>query len=185
MSFTDFLAAQLRAAGVPALPAPNLTWFDANTEKFALPSHYAVLISGSSPNAPHKRWPPQKFAALAKRLRDKGLACVAVGTGLDAEAIAVIKAFVPETVDLCGKTNLFELAGILRRAAIVIGNDTGPLHMAAALQTPTVALFSEQSNPVWSKPPGPKVAWRQSQNLEDLSVAEVFSVIDSIYDFVG
>jgi ADP-heptose:LPS heptosyltransferase len=116
-------------------------------------------------------------------VREKGLACVAVGTGLDAEAVAVIKAFVPETVDLCGKTSLFELAGILRRAALVVGNDTGPLHMAAVLHAPTVALFSGQSDPVWSKPPGPKVVWRQSRNLADLSVANVFSALEIIYDF--
>ena len=180
MSFTDFLAAQLRAAGVPATPASDLAWFDAPVGKFFLPTRYAVLIPGCSPNALHKRWPSQKFAALARKLREKGLDCVVVGMAADAEAVAVIKAFVPEVIDLCGRTSLFELAGILRRAVLVIGNDTGPLHMAAALQTPTVALFSGKSDPVWSKPPGPKVVWRQSANIGDLSVANVVSAIEEL-----
>jgi ADP-heptose:LPS heptosyltransferase len=176
MHWTDFLAAQLRAAGVPARPAPDLAWFDAPVGKFSLPSRFAVLIPGCSPNALHKRWPSQKFAALARTLRKKGLACVVVGT----KTASVIKAFVPEVIDLCGWTSLFELAGILRRAALVIGNDTGPLHIAAALQTPTVALFSGKSDPVWSKPPGAKVSWRQSTNIEDLNVANVVSAIEEL-----
>jgi ADP-heptose:LPS heptosyltransferase len=173
MHFTDFLAAQLRAAGVSAKPAADLAWFDANVEKFALPARYGVLIPGCSPNAPHKRWPAQKFAALAGKLREKGLVCVAIGTEADAEVVAALKVFAPEIIDLCGRTSLFELAGILRRAALAVGNDTGPLHMAAALGAPTVALFSGKSDPVWSKPPGQKIAVRQSQNLADLGVEEV------------
>jgi ADP-heptose:LPS heptosyltransferase len=180
MRWTDFLAAQLRVAGVPATPAPDLAWFDAPVEKFALPEHYAVLIPGCSPNAPHKRWPPQKFADLAQKLRNKGLVCVAVGTDTDAEAVAAVKALAPDIVDLCGSTGLFELAGILRRAAIVIGNDTGPLHMAGALHTPTLALFSGKSDPGWSTPPGPRVAVRQSPDLADLSVDEVLFAVDLI-----
>jgi len=180
MNFADFLGAQLRAAGIPATLPPDLRWLDAPIQKFSLPSRYAVLIPGCSPKAPHKRWPPKKYAALAKMLRSKGVACVAVGTVSDAEAISVIKIFVPEVVDVSGKTTLFELAGILRRAHLVVGNDTGPLHLAAALGTPTVALFSGKSNPIWSKPPGPKVAWRQSENLADLSVANAVSAIDEL-----
>jgi len=183
MSFPEFMAAQLRAAGVLSMPAPDLFWFDAPTAKFALPSHYAVLIPGCSPNALHKRWPPQKFATLAKKLHDKGLACVAVGTQADEDVVNSIKASVPELMDLCGKTTLFELAGVLRRAALAVGNDTGPLHIAAVLRTPTVALFSGKSDPIWSRPPGPNVAWRQSTNLEDLSVANVVAAIDTVLNF--
>jgi ADP-heptose:LPS heptosyltransferase len=177
MSFADFMAAQLRAAGVPALPAPDLAFLDANVEKFALPARYVVLIPGSSPDAPHKRWSARKFAELARKL---GMPCIVVGTNADAEAVGSIKVFAPEIVDLCGKTSLFELAGILRRAALVVGNDTGPLHMAAVLRAPTIALFSGKSSPVWSKPPGSKVVVKQSQNLADLGVDEVVAAIKGL-----
>jgi ADP-heptose:LPS heptosyltransferase len=180
MHFTDFLAAQLRVADVPAAPHPDLGWFDAPVEKFALPQHFAVLIPGCSPHALYKRWPAQKFAEMARMLRSKNLTCVAIGTAADAEAVAVVKSFAPEIIDLCAQTSLFELAGILRRAAIVIGNDTGPLHMAAALQAPTVALFSGKSDPVWSKPPGPKVAWRRCADIADLSVEEVCAAFEEL-----
>jgi ADP-heptose:LPS heptosyltransferase len=174
MHFTDFLAAQLRAAGVPQAAAPDLAWLDAPLERFALPENYAVLIPGCSPDAPHKRWPPKCFAEVAHRLHTRNLSCIVVGTAADAEAVAAIKVIAPEIVDLCGQTSLFELAGILRRAACVIGNDTGPVHMAAVVGAPTLALFSGLSNPVWSKPPGKRVSWRQSPALADLRVDEVF-----------
>jgi ADP-heptose:LPS heptosyltransferase len=181
MHFTDFLAAQLRAAGVPATGAPDLGWLDAPVEKFRLPERYAVLIPGCSPNAPHKRWPPRKFAELARALGEKGLICVAVGTGTDAEAVEALRRDTQNVVDLCGKTSLFELAGILRRAEVVIGNDTGPVHMAGALQSATVALFSGRSSPVWSKPPGTRVALRQSKELEDLGVGEVLAAVGEVW----
>jgi ADP-heptose:LPS heptosyltransferase len=180
MHFTDFLAAQLRVAGVTSAPAPDLAWFDANVEKFSLPAKYAVLIPGCSPSALHKRWPPPNFADLARRLGEKGLLAVAIGTNADAGSVSALRALAPDVLDLCGKTSLFELAGILRRAAIVIGNDTGPLHMAATLGAPTLALFSGKTNPAWSKPPGPKVAWRQSPNLADLSVDEVVAALQEL-----
>lgn len=178
MHFTDFLTAQLRAAGVPAAEKADLKWLDAQVGKFALPEHYIVLIPGCSPDAPHKRWPPKHYADLANRFHDKGYVCVAVGTGADAAAIEEIKKDAPHNVDLSGHTSLFELAGVLRRAAGVAGNDTGPLHMAAALDTPTLALFSGRSDPAWSKPPGEKVAWQRSENLADLSADEVGAAFD-------
>ena len=178
MHFMDFLAAQLRVAGVPATAPPDLSWLDAPVEKFALTMPYAVLVPGCTPKALYKRWPPEKYAELAKALQAKGLTCVVVGTKDEAAGIVVIKEYAANVVDLCGQTTLFELAGVMRRAAVVVGNDTGPVHLAAALGAPTLALFSGQTNPVWSKPPGKKVAWRQSPALADLSVGEVGFALD-------
>ncbi len=180
MHFIDFLAAQLRAAGIPAADKPDLSWFDATLAKFDLPDRYAVLVPGCSPNAPHKRWPPDKYAEVANLFLKNDMDCVIVGTKADADAAAAIAEIAPGTIDLCGKTDLYELAGILRRAEFAVGNDTGPIHMAAALQTPTVALFSGKSNPVWSRPPGPKVVIKQSKTLADLNVRDVVAAAREI-----
>ncbi|MDD3371252.1 MAG: glycosyltransferase family 9 protein [Alphaproteobacteria bacterium] len=178
--FTDFLAAQLRIAGVRAMPAPDLAWLDAPTDKFALPERYAVIIPGCSPGAVYKRWPPDKYAALANTLNEKGIACVAVGTGTDSMAIAAIKNAAPAIIDLCGKTSLFELAGLFRRAVAVIGNDTGPLHIAASVGARTVALFSGRSNPTWSSPPGPRVALRQKKHLADMPLETALDALGEL-----
>lgn len=174
MHFTDFLSAQLRAAGVPSAPQTDLSWLDSDTGKFSLPASFIVVIPGCSPRAAYKRWPAHCYAEFVRRLQAQNIPCVAVGTRADRDAVDAVKKAAPDLIDLCGKTSLFELAGVLRRAAGVIGNDTGPLHLAAAVGAPTLALFSGRSNPSWSKPPGSKVAWRQSSDLKDLSVDEVF-----------
>ncbi len=176
MHFTDFLAAQLRVAQVPAAPKPDMEWLDAPLDKFALPARYAIFIPGCSPSAPHKRWAAEKFSALAKKLQVQDFACIAVGTETDSDAVASIKQHAPGVMNLCGRTSLFELGAILRRASLVVGNDTGPLHMAAAVGAPVLALFSGRSSPVWSKPPGDKVTVLQTENLNDLD-AEIVSAV--------
>ncbi|MDD3029636.1 MAG: glycosyltransferase family 9 protein [Alphaproteobacteria bacterium] len=180
MSFQSFTMAQLRAAGVKDAGVPDVSWLDAPVDRFSLPSRYVVLLPGCSPQALHKRWSAEKFALLARALQKKGMACVALGTKDDALPIETLCAEAPGTINLCGKTNLFEVAGILRRAQCVIGNDTGPLHMAAALCVPTVALFSGRSNPVWSAPPGPKVLCLCRDSLEDLSVPDVLAAVGGL-----
>jgi ADP-heptose:LPS heptosyltransferase len=182
MHFTYFLAAQLRTAGVPAAPPPDLKELDAQTGKFDLPERYVVLIPGCSPRAPQKRWPPQKYAVMANKLHEQNLACVTVGTEADAKAIETIKTTAPNIIDFCGHTNVLELAGILRRAVGVMGNDTGPLHLAAALNVPTLALFSEKSNPVWSRPQGTRVAVLQSPVLADLNVGVVIAAFKTLLE---
>ncbi len=172
MHFTDFLGAQLRTAGVAAAAPCDVSWCDASVDVFDLPASYVVLAPGCSPKAEHKRWPPENYAQLAGFIAAQGFGCVLIGTQEDVPQTGQIKAAQPEILDLTGRTNLFELAGILRRAACVIGNDTGPVHLGAALGTPTLALFSNATNPAWSKPPGKRVAWRQSASIADLPVKE-------------
>ena len=181
MHFTDFLAAQLRAASVKAEPPPDLAWLNAPIEKFGLPENYVVLIPSCSPAAPYKRWPPENYVLLVRHLLARGLSSVVVGTPDDAEYVIDIEAHVP-VVNLCGKTNLFELAGVLRGARAIVGGDTGPLHMAAALGAPTLALFSGKSNPDWSKPPGKNSAWLQRSVLANLSVDRVLAAFNILLD---
>lgn len=97
---------------------------------------FAVLVPGA--NWPTKRWPAQHFAALARLLREHlGLAVVVVGSAGDAE----LSREVGPDVSLCGRTTLGELTAVLSRATVVVANDTGPMHIAAALGRPLVTLF--------------------------------------------
>ena len=183
--FKDFLAAQLRAAGVPQAAPIDLEWLDAPIQKFSLPANYVALIPGCSANALHKRWPASHYAALASQLSARGLTCVTVGTKSDAEAISEIKKAVPTVIDLSSKTSLLELAGVFRHAVGVVGNDTGPLHLAASIGAPTLALFCGKSNPVWSRPPGDQVIVKQVTNLTELKVDDVLALFTSLTETVA
>ncbi len=107
---------------------------------------YAVLIPGSAQVS--KCWPAERFAALADRLvTDHALAVVATGSRAEARMIEKIQNHAKcRITNLAGRTSLPELVELLRSAQIVISNDTGPGHIAAALNRPLVMLFS------WSNP---------------------------------
>jgi heptosyltransferase-1 len=90
-----------------------------------------------------KRWPPGHFAAAADALAEEsGGRGVIVGAADDAPLAAAIAAAArTPLVDLTGRTTLKQCAAVLRRCRLVIGNDTGPMYLAAAVGTPTVAVF--------------------------------------------
>lgn len=90
-----------------------------------------------------KQWRPERIAALLDRLHTSTPhSCVLLGApsdrGFSSRIVAVMKSPV---VDLVGQTTLRELSAVLSRAALVITHDSGPMHIAAALRKPVVALF--------------------------------------------
>ncbi|MBN1803810.1 MAG: glycosyltransferase family 9 protein [Sedimentisphaerales bacterium] len=110
------------------------------------PDNYVVFIPGSAHE--DKRWPTERFAELAERISLHHKLPV-VATGDAGETILVEKlknlSKVP-VVNIAGKTSLSELVVLLKNARLVVSNDTGPGHIAAALSTPLVLMFS------WSNP---------------------------------
>lgn len=146
--------------GLPRGPIPNACLFprpDAAAsvarklaEKEIVPgAPYAVLQPGARLGV--MRWPIAKFAVLARWLRERhGVASVVnLGAG-DAEIAAEVHremnscSVIPETpLDVC------ELIGLIAGSQIVIGNDSGPVHVAAALQRPSVAIFSVTDPVQW------------------------------------
>lgn len=106
----------------------------------------AVLLPGT--NWPTKRWPAVHFAALVGPLRERyGLACVVAGGPGDRP----LGEQIPGALNLAGQTTLKQLVAVLERADLVIANDTGPMHVAAALGRPLVTLFGP-TNPVRTGP---------------------------------
>lgn len=185
MHFTDFVAAQLRLAHISPQPPADLGWLDAPLEEFNLPGRYVLFIPGCAPVRDYKRWPAAHYAQLALRLRDAGLGCIAAGTQQDAEAIAAIRTEAPNVTDFSGKTNLLQLAALARHSVGVVGNDTGPTHIAAAVGAPTLALMSERVDPLWSSPRGSHTTWLQGKPLARLSVDQVFLALQRLIDKNG
>jgi len=107
---------------------------------------YGVIIPGSAQVS--KCWPAERFAALADRLTSEhGLAVLATGSNSEAPMIEQIRRLAQHPIaNLAGRTSLPELVEVLRQARLVVSNDTGPGHIAAALGRPLVMMFS------WSNP---------------------------------
>lgn len=150
---------QLEHAGIHDFPLPELGWLRATPlpppVEAALPGRFALLVPGAAPHRPAKRWPVGHFGALARVLQGRGLAPVVVGAGNDAPLAAAIREACPAALDLTGRTNLPQLAAVASRAALAVGNDTGPMHVAAAMGCPGLVLFSADSDPALTAPRGP------------------------------
>jgi ADP-heptose:LPS heptosyltransferase len=177
MHYTDFIAAQLARAQVPLVDEDGLAWLDGSLDAFDLPERFALLIPGCSPQRLYKRWPPASYAALAERFAKRGIGCLMIGTNAEAETLAAITASAPFVRNLGGQTSLGQIAALARRAICVVGNDTGPTHIAAATGAPTLSLIAANLNPVWSCPKGPRSAWLGAAPLADLAVEAVWEKV--------
>jgi ADP-heptose:LPS heptosyltransferase len=169
----DIHAAQLRVAGIDDVPMPDLAWLDDDIGGFGLPERFALLVPGSAPHRPAKRWPADRYGALARYLVERGITPVILGAGAEAGLAVQIRAICPAAHDLTGQTSLFAIAGLARRAMIAIGNDTGPMHIVAIVGCRTVSLFSDESDPARSAPRGANVTVLRRPDLAVLSAEDV------------
>lgn len=102
-----------------------------------------------------KRWPPSHFAALAQRAqREFGAGLVMVcGPGEESLCQELADQAQIPTVNLAGQTSLLQLAAVAQQADLFVSGDTGPLHLAAAVGTPVVGIYT-CSSPVRARPHG-------------------------------
>jgi heptosyltransferase-2 len=105
---------------------------------------------------PAKQWPKEHFIQLASLLLSNQPDARIVLFGLDTMANKEIEIAVPGTINLAGKTSLPQLAAAVKRCSVLISNDTGLMHFAAALNVPVVGIFGS-TNPLWTSPLGKKV----------------------------
>lgn len=167
----------LESVGVPRQGPPETGWLSGDLAELGLPPRYVVLVPGCAPQHPHKRWPAASFAAVANHLASQQIACVAVGTAVDETAIAQIKQAAPQTINLAGQTSIGQLAEMARNALATVGNDTGPVHIAAITGCPTLVLMSGKTDPVRMLPRGSRVSWLRSNDLADLSPDAVIDAL--------
>ncbi|MCX8667796.1 glycosyltransferase family 9 protein [Acetobacteraceae bacterium B3987] len=174
-------ADQLRAAGVPLQPRTVPDFLKDRGPR--LPSPYIVLVPGAAPHRPAKRWPASHFATLAQAITAWGYQPVIIGSITDRPLANIIHAQAPQTLDLTGQTDLPSLAGLLHRAIFCIGNDTGPLHVAATMDCPTLTLFSAESDPGRCAPLGITPGQNRVLDCPDLSTLPPERVIRLLEDW--
>jgi len=152
-----------------------------------------VKIVGMFPGAsygPAKMWHTEKFKLLAGKIVKTGKAKVLIfGSGKEKRLGEIMQDKENNAINLCGKTTVRELMALTKRCAVFITNDTGPMHMASALNIPVIAIFGP-TNPDRTSPLGPSVIikkevscspckhrvcpFKNHECMEKISVEEVF-----------
>lgn len=110
---------------------------------------------------PTKLWEPARWRELAERLLREGTGVIFVGGRGDTEAVEALRAgLAPAPANLAGQLSLKQLAALLAQVSLTICVDSGPMHMAAALGTPVLALFGS-TDPRRTGPLGPGIVLRR------------------------
>jgi len=150
---------------VPASPVPRI--YITGGEKAAAMAFLekngliGKPLFGAAPGAsygPSKRWPAERFAAVLKGLTDEyGGAALVLGGPEDSEACAAVKAAFPHATDLSGKMGLRGSMALMSLMSAFVTNDSGPMHLSAALGLPTAAVFGSTEDSL-TGPVGPRAA---------------------------
>ena len=130
--------------------------------------HPLVVLNAGATNSRAKCWPGDRFAALADRLIDETNAqIVLVGSAAELDyAEAVVSRMTKKAVvNLAGKTSMSELIGLLADCDLLVSNDTGPAHIAAALGRPTLTIFGP-TNELETAPTGPRAEMVRAEGIE-------------------
>ncbi len=101
---------------------------------------FVAIAAGAASDL--KRWPLQRFAAVANKIQKEiGAMPVFLGGEAERDLAGVLKRACPQALDLIGKTDVPTLAAVLKRCELLLTNDSGPMHVAAALGIPVISLF--------------------------------------------
>jgi ADP-heptose:LPS heptosyltransferase len=111
----------------------------------------AVLVPGTTWETKH--WRIEGFAAVARHLIATGRPVVLAGVASEQARCQAVARECPAAINLAGQTTLSELAALLQRASVCVTNDSGSMHLAAALGRPVVSVFGP-TDPLWIGPYG-------------------------------
>lgn len=138
------------ASGWEAGLEVDADWLAQQTLPFALPERFVAVAAGAI-YGPAKEWPTEHFQEVVQQLAADGWPVLILGTEKDREQGEVIRQGHPEVINACGQTNLNQLVRVLAQSALLISNDSGAMHVMAALRRPQLALFGSTS-PTWTRP---------------------------------
>ncbi len=127
-----------------------------------------IALNTAATNSRAKCWPIENFAALADRLAaERGAQIVLIGAASERDNAAAVIAQMrtAQALNLAGETSMGELIGLLATCDLLVSNDTGPAHVAAALATPTLTLFGP-TNEFETAPTGARAELMRVDGIE-------------------
>ncbi len=159
-SAIEFHYQSLRAAGIPVVPSKTELYLTrderetghrlVDTQRKSATGKGRPVV-GIHPGAtwPAKRWQPERFARLAERLVREGTAVVCTAGPREEETIAAVRAATTLALPVLPVLPLRQLAAAIAAFDAYVTNDAGPMHIAAAVGTPTIGLFGPGEDAIW------------------------------------
>lgn len=171
---------QLSLVGINNIPRFDLGHLAEPFGETCLKKPYALLIPGASlAHGGRKKWPEAKYAALAAELIKKGIQPVIIGGKGDNFPLIQEKA--QGSVDLTGRTTIYQIIGLAKEACFAVGNDTGPMLLAASAGCLTLTLYSDRNPPTVGGARGERYHALHMPNLNDLDIEKVLEKLSTFY----
>lgn len=168
---------QLLAAGISAVPSPDLTPFVRDVSHLNLPPLYCMIAPGGAQHRQDKRWQTSRYREVAKRLDQSTTIPVLCGGPEEFELCSQVAQGCQNVLNIAGLTSLVDLVNVAKSAQFALGNDNGPMHIAAASNTKSFVLYSHASDPALCAQRGQDVIIIRRKSLDDLSVDDVMESI--------
>ena len=181
----DHLLEPLRRAGmmisttIPSIHVSETERALGNTMLAGRQEGQPLVLLHPGSGGSRKRWPLNSYLALAEQLCADGFSCTIICGPLEIDAASQTR--LTSKVPLIRQDSLSDLIALTACADLFVGNDSGPAHVAAAVGTPTIALFGPTNPAIWRPlAPHSQVVTAPGGRLENLEVANVRKIALSI-----
>ncbi|HET9579309.1 MAG TPA: glycosyltransferase family 9 protein [Usitatibacter sp.] len=151
LSLMAFLGVPLHGADLelPLLDEDRRSWEALTREHHLSPGHYVCIHPGARLRS--RRWPAERFGEVGAALAQDGWQIVVTGSAAEAPLTSEVMSMLPRTaIDLTGRTTLGSMAMLLQQGALLVCNDTGVSHIAAAVRAPSVIVASGSDVRRWA-----------------------------------
>jgi ADP-heptose:LPS heptosyltransferase len=164
---------QLAVAGLNSYQSVDLQWLISHNNPIVIKKPYVLIVAGSASKRPEKRAKADLFIKFCHYLKKINITVVLLGTQQEKEQIDTITRECSNVINLIDKTTFKDIATLAKNALGAIGNDTGTMHLIAAVNCPSLILYSHHSNPKKILPSGTKVSYIVKKEDMDLTVDDV------------
>jgi ADP-heptose:LPS heptosyltransferase len=168
--------------GLRNIEIDQLEWMKGDITALNLPEKFVIIVSGCAPTRPEKRWVTERYIELCEYIADLGYIPVLIGTDAEKEITSEIASGCTRTVNLTGKTKLYDIAELGRKATAAIGNDTGPMHILGPIGCPLAVMYPGSSNAVRYKPLGKHVHTLQKEHMNDITLDDSKELLSRILE---
>ena len=132
------------------MPPEAVTRINALLDYYEIAKAKLIVIAPGT-NWETKQWRSEGFAEVARHFLRNNCAVALIGSDRERETCDAVARLAPGAVNLAGETTFSEVAALIRRANICVTNDSGPMHLAVALDRPVVSIFGP-TDPIWAGP---------------------------------